>query len=422
MAHLRPEPQQGNSNACSAMPAFATELITFQRKRENSASSFLGEQRFNGNVCGHSVSLAQIAGAGVRRRTVLVFPVRRDWMVCRRSFFGGGRRDWAVPTMLIERRQHLYLGDHVWECTVAEHRTKPLQLDPSQLDMKNKKQLGQGGFGSVFRGKILHGPEAGVEVVVKCLNNEPRTFQQGDVELYANTKLMHMTGDHIAPFLGYYKTEKDFWLIWKYEGDNTVDCVFQKKDWLPALEMSLWGRTYGHLEEAQRKSHAMKETMTQVFKGLYAVHSNNIVHRDIKPANLIITDSRLIKVIDFGCAVDLGTNVGYIPKEAPGTREYLPPEWRIRLDHPTAFDMFAAGMIMLQIAFPNVRSTESLDRFRAELRSMGGDLDKWLQRKLRGETLEQYKEGLAALNFEDGAGWDLLRGLMQNDPAKRITA
>eukprot|EP00276_Gloeochaete_wittrockiana_P007779 CAMPEP_0184655768 /NCGR_PEP_ID=MMETSP0308-20130426/14409_1 /TAXON_ID=38269 /ORGANISM="Gloeochaete witrockiana, Strain SAG 46.84" /LENGTH=471 /DNA_ID=CAMNT_0027092503 /DNA_START=460 /DNA_END=1875 /DNA_ORIENTATION=+ len=303
-------------------------------------------------------------------------------------------------------------------------RTKPLNFDTNHLDFKNRQQLGQGGFGVVYRGQVLQGPEEGLEVVVKCLNNEPRTFQQGDVELYANTKLMQQECEHIAPFVGYHKSSSKFWLVWEFEGETTLDAILHKKDWLNVMETKLFGRLHTHLDEPARKVEVMKSFMTQMFKGLSYIHGHQMVHRDIKPSNIVITDEDMkVKLIDLGCATDLSTNVGYIAKEAPGTREYLPPEWRVRLDQPAAFDMFASGMIMLQIAFPHLRSIDMLDKFRAELRTLGGDLDKWLQRKLKSHNLDKkYTEGLECLNLDGGAGWDFLRALMQNDPAKRLTA
>jgi serine/threonine protein kinase len=38
----------------------------------------------------------------------------------------------------------------------------------------------------------------------------------------------------------------------------------------------------------------------QIINGLEAIHKYNIAHRDLKPENILMTDSKLVKLIDFG--------------------------------------------------------------------------------------------------------------------------
>ncbi len=40
----------------------------------------------------------------------------------------------------------------------------------------------------------------------------------------------------------------------------------------------------------------------QIARGLSSAHARNMVHRDVKPSNIIITNDKLVKVVDFGLA------------------------------------------------------------------------------------------------------------------------
>ena len=56
------------------------------------------------------------------------------------------------------------------------------------------------------------------------------------------------------------------------------------------------------LEQETLSESYVKENISQVCDGLYAMHLNQIIHRDIKPENIIVMKNREVKVIDFDAA------------------------------------------------------------------------------------------------------------------------
>jgi tRNA A-37 threonylcarbamoyl transferase component Bud32 len=67
-----------------------------------------------------------------------------------------------------------------------------------------------------------------------------------------------------------------------------------------------------------------KDIFGSVCKGLSYAHSNDIVHCDLKPGNIMISDSGVAKVMDFGVAKKLTEGGG--TRTVAGTPAYMSPE------------------------------------------------------------------------------------------------
>lgn len=86
----------------------------------------------------------------------------------------------------------------------------------------------------------------------------------------------------------------------------------------------------------------------QVCSALDHAHQHRIVHRDIKPANIMILDSGLVKVTDFGIAKMLSmgmTQAGQIL----GTPNYMSPEQVRGRQIDGRSDIFSLGVILYEL-------------------------------------------------------------------------
>ena len=103
-------------------------------------------------------------------------------------------------------------------------------------------------------------------------------------------------------------------------------------------------RDHGHLDVAQAI-----DIVTQACRGLDYAHRNGVVHRDVKPGNLLVSDSDVVKLADFGIAraTDQSsiTQVGSVL----GTAAYLSPEQARGDEAGPQADLYSLGVVTYQL-------------------------------------------------------------------------
>ena len=85
--------------------------------------------------------------------------------------------------------------------------------------------------------------------------------------------------------------------------------------------------------------------------GMTVAHQQGIIHRDLKPANILIDDSGLLKIVDFGVAAAAKsgdtqlTKTGYVI----GSPKYMAPEQILGKKVDERADIYSLGVIMYEM-------------------------------------------------------------------------
>jgi len=91
------------------------------------------------------------------------------------------------------------------------------------------------------------------------------------------------------------------------------------------------------------------DVVAQACRGLAYAHRHGVVHRDVKPGNLLVADSEVVKLADFGIAraVDQSsiTQVGSVL----GTAAYLAPEQARGEEAGPRADLYSLGVVFFEL-------------------------------------------------------------------------
>lgn len=174
----------------------------------------------------------------------------------------------------------------------------------------------------------------------------------------------------------------------------------------------------------------MRSYFFQLLCGVYYLHQNGIIHRDIRPDNLLINQSGLLKIGDFGnariCQAPLSTN------EGNESKWYHAPELlfsNYTYDFPS--DIWSVGCTMAQVVrrYPLFTGDSQIDQMNKIVQILGKpDKSEWPE----FDSLLSPNFSLPsdpAPNFAscfppetDPDLLDLLKKLLEMNPKRRITA
>ncbi|CAL1387095.1 unnamed protein product [Linum trigynum] len=204
------------------------------------------------------------------------------------------------------------------------------QLDMATDRFHPSKRIGEGGFGSVYKGRL----EDGTPVAIKVLSAESR---QGDREFMSElATLSHVTHDNLVHLIGGCVDGPRRMLVYEYmDNGNLAQNLLDNKTTL----LNTW--------------EVRKEIALGIAAGLAYLHGEihpRIVHRDIKPTNILLDLDLRPKISDFGLSKFFpDDDITHITTRVAGTLGYLAPEYAISGHLTRKLDVYSFGVLLLEI-------------------------------------------------------------------------
>ncbi|KAL5990042.1 hypothetical protein ACLOJK_010939 [Asimina triloba] len=204
---------------------------------------------------------------------------------------------------------------------------RDLELATNRFSKDNV--LGEGGYGVVYKGRLINGTEVAVK---KLLNNLGQAEKEFRVEVEA---IGHVRHKNLVRLLGYCVEGVHRMLVYEYVNNGNLE------QWLHGAM-----RQYGVLTwEARMK------VMLGTAKALAYLHEAiepKVVHRDIKSSNILIDKEFNGMVSDFGLAKLLGSEKSHVTTRVMGTFGYVAPEYANTGLLNEKSDIYSFGVLLLE--------------------------------------------------------------------------
>uniref|UniRef100_A0A2P2IJB8 LRR-RLK n=1 Tax=Rhizophora mucronata TaxID=61149 RepID=A0A2P2IJB8_RHIMU len=204
------------------------------------------------------------------------------------------------------------------------------ELRNATEDFSPVNKIGEGGFGSVYKGRLKGGKMA----AIKVLSDESK---QGAKEFVAEIKAMSkIEHENLVELYGCCVDGNNRILVYNYLENNS-------------LAQTLLGGGYSGIQFSWK---TRTKICIGVARGLAFLHEEvhpYIVHRDIKASNILLDKDLTAKIADFGLAKLVPSNLTHVSTRVAGTIGYLAPEYAIRGQVTRKADIYSFGVLLVEI-------------------------------------------------------------------------
>lgn len=255
----------------------------------------------------------------------------------------------APLVFYLARRRRLTKDDNVLLGLDAKPYTfsySELKTATGHFDSANK--LGEGGFGLVYKGTLNDGRVVAVKQLAVA---SPQGKTQFLAEIATISAVQHR---NLVKLYGCCIEEDNQLLVYEFLENKSLDqALFGKRE--GGLHLN-WPTRFG--------------ICLGIARGLSYLHEESrlrIVHRDIKASNILLDSNLNPKISDFGLAKLYDDQKTHMSTRVAGTIGYLAPEYAMRGHLTEKTDVFAFGVVALEIVSGRLNFDPNVEEDKAYL-------------------------------------------------------
>ncbi|KAM2781345.1 hypothetical protein FF1_011137 [Malus domestica] len=239
------------------------------------------------------------------------------------------------------------------------------ELDEATNHFDSESELGDGGFGTVYYGKLKDGREVAVK---RLYEHNYKRVEQFINEIEILTRLRHR--NLVSLYGCTSRRSRELLLVYEYISNGTVADHLHGDRADP-----------GSLTWPIRMSIAIETA-----DALSYLHASEIVHRDVKTNNILLDDKFCVKVADFGLSRLFPFDVTHVSTAPQGTPGYVDPEYHECYQLTSKSDVYSFGVVLIEL----ISSLPAVDimRHRHEINLANLAISK-IQKGLFNELVDQ---------------------------------
>ncbi|XP_058091440.1 LEAF RUST 10 DISEASE-RESISTANCE LOCUS RECEPTOR-LIKE PROTEIN KINASE-like 1.1 isoform X2 [Magnolia sinica] len=202
------------------------------------------------------------------------------------------------------------------------------ELEEATNNFDPSKELGDGGFGTVYHGKLRDGRFVAVK---RLYENNYKRVEQFKNEIDILSRLRHR---NLVTLYGCSsRHRRELLLVYEFIPNGTV------ADHLHGDRVQA-----GTLTWSIRMSIAVETA-----DALAYLHKVEIIHRDVKTNNILLDNNFCVKVADFGLSRLFPLDVTHVSTAPQGTPGYVDPDYHRCYQLTDRSDVYSFGVVLIEL-------------------------------------------------------------------------